>query len=430
MYRSKNKIGKWFFLSSVLLCFSVVQGCSKSESKDDKKKDASSTAKISPALTVTTESIQQKDISRTLNVTGSLAAWDMLSVKSPANGLKLLDIYVESGDYVKKGQLLVRLDDSMILAQLQSARARLANVQAQLQKAKKPNRSQEVETQKALIDQIEASLKNAKDNMERFASLNKQGAVSKADYDLRKTTYDTNEAQLRQAQERLSLMLEGSRKEDISIAESSVADSMAQIAQLNVQLNQTKIYAPDDGLIMERFAKLGDVSSSAMNLFTMVRKNRFELQAKVPETDLKNIKVGGTVTITSDANEKLKTTGKVRQIGPLVDQNTRQAIVKIDVDYKKGMLTGQFMKGEISLGKVNSFVVPAKAILNTEGISKIFVVKDSMAILKTIKTGANSGDFIEVKSGLSDKDKIIVNGVGFLRDGDTVKVVTDKAKGE
>ncbi|MFN8673504.1 MAG: efflux RND transporter periplasmic adaptor subunit [Candidatus Sericytochromatia bacterium] len=417
MLSLKNIVKPLLIIS--LIAFS---GCSKKENKE--KKDETKTSEIAPALTVSTEKVSLKEIEKILNVTGSIAAWDLLNIKASSNGLKIMEVYSESGDYVKKGQILVKLDDSMLQAQLQSAKARLTNVEAQLKKIKNPNRNQDIATQKALIDQIQASLDNAKTTMDRFDNLYKQGAVSKADYDLRKTTYDTTEAQLRQAKERLSLMLEGSREEDIKIAEASVADTKAQIQQLNVQLSQTSIYAPDDGLIMERFAKLGDVSSSAVNLFTIVRNNRFEFQAKVPEIDIKNIKVGDEVKISSDANPLLKTKGKIRQIGPGIDQVSRQTTVRIDVDYVKGLQAGQFVKGTVNIGKIQAAVIPAKSIISLDGLNKVFLVnKDSVVTSKTVKTGENKGSLIQILSGLSPEDEVITQGAGFLKDGDKVKVV-------
>lgn len=416
------------FLPLIVVSIFNLSSCSKDDKKDDKKEQKETKINsIAPSLTVATQKVSFKEIEKKLNVTGSIAAWDMINLKSTSNGLKILDIYAESGDYVKKGQILVKFDDSMLLAQLKSSNARLVNAEAQLSKIKNPNRNQDLEAQKASIDQIKANLDNAKSNMDRFEQLYKQGAVSKADFDLRKTTYDTTEAQLRQAKERLSLMVEGSRNEDIKIAESSVSDVKGQIEQLNVQLSQTRIYAPDDGLIMERFVKLGDVSSSAVNLFTIVRKNRFEFQAKVPEIDIKNLKVGDIVNVTSDANKLLKTKGAIRQIGPGVEQSSRQTIVKIDVDYVKGLQTGQFVTGEVNIGKTKSITVPNKSIVNIDGMNKVFIVDEkSIVSSKSVMTGERTKDFVQILSGINDKEQIITEGAGFLKDGDFVKVISNK----
>ncbi len=414
---------------SVLLV-SIAFGTSSCNSGTKKaNKDDTQKAQL-PVLTVTAINPTTQKVEKTLSVTGNLAAWDMIYVQAATNGLKVTNIYADSGSFVSKGQVLVQLDDSMIKAQLSSAKARLANSQAQLDKSKNPNRDQDLLRQRAALDQAKASFDNARENAQRYESLHSQGAVSQFELDARKTALNTSEAMFRQEEQRLSLMMAGSRTEDIRIAQASVADVQAQIEQLNVQLSQTVVKAPDSGLVFDRQVHLGDVSSSMNRMFSIIRNNRFELQAKVPESDLRLIHVGDPVSITSDVNANLKSNGKIRQIGPGVDTVTRQAIVKVDVSYIKGMQTGQFLRGTVGLGSQESLVVPSKAIVNQEGIAKIFSIDDkSVANLKTIQTGIRSGDFVEVKSGLTKSDKIVIDGIGFLRDGDFVKVIESEKKG-
>lgn len=422
----KHSNTRTLFKGLIVLSLGLSTYSCKSEAKIETKNTENKVSQI-PVLTVTAIQPTTKKVEKTLSVTGNLAAWDMVYVQASANGLKVMNIFADSGDYVSKGQTLVQLDDSMIRAQLASARARLANAEAQLAKAKNPNRDQDILRQKAALEQAKANLNNAKENAQRYQGLYDQGAISRFELDARKTALQTSEALYSQEEQRLSLILAGSRTEDISIAQASVADALAQIQQLNVQLSQTVVKAPDSGLVLERQVHLGDVSSSVSKMFSVVRNNRFELQAKVPESDLKSIKVGSSVNISSDADSSIKSSGHVRQIGPGVDTTTRQAIVKIDVNYVKGMQTGQFLRGTVGLGSDTSIVVPSKAIVNQEGIAKIFSIDEkSVANLKTIETGVRSGELIEVKSGLTTKDRIIVDGIGFLRDGDLVKVVGKK----
>lgn len=409
-----------FFKIILITSLSITYSCNsekKVETKEAKKE-------LIPVLTVTTLSPVKKDIKKTLSVTGNLSAWDMVYVQPAISGLKVIDIYGDTGQYVNKNQVLVKLDDSMIKAQINSAKSRLINAQSQLEKTKNPNRDQDVLRLKAALEQSKVNLMDAEQNYKRYQSLYEQGAVSKLDLDSKNTLLKTAEALYKQEEQRLNLTLAGSRTEDITIAQAAVADAQAQIQQLNIQLAQTIITSPDSGLIQEKQVFLGDVSSSMNKMFSIVRHKRFELQAKVPESDLKNIREGQFVNITSDADSKISTSGTIRQIGPGVDPVSRQAIVKISTDYVDGMQTGQFLRGSVNIGSNKSLVVPSKALINNEGISKIFIVNDkSFVNLKKVEIGSRTGDFIEVKSGLTERDKIIVDGIGFLRDGDFVKVV-------
>jgi HlyD family secretion protein len=421
--RQKDHTG--FYLKSIMaLLLTINISACNSEAKTDKTK-ISDNATPAPVLTVTAVKPEYKSITTSLNVTGTIAAWDLLSVSPSISGLKIMDIYTESGNTVHKGQVLVKLDDSMIQTQLISCRARLANAEAQLAKARQPNRNQDISRQKAALAQAQANLDNARTNSSRFEALYTQGAISKADLDMRRTTLETAESLYNQEKQRLSLLVEGARIEDINIAQATVTEARGALEQLKVQLAQTSVISPADGLVLERMAHLGDISSSMNKLFTIVRNNRFELQAKVPETDLKLINTGATVEISSDADPDLKTAGTVRQIGPGIDQTNRQAIVKIDLNYVKGMQTGQFVKGKITLGSSKRLIIPAKSIINTDGTEQVFVLDKTIASSRAVKTGTRSGNMVEIISGLKDSDQIIGEGAGFIRDGDTVKIATN-----
>ncbi len=423
MEKRQHNNGSFYLKSLMALLLTInISGCN-SEAKTDK--NVSEHATPAPVLTVTSIKPAYKNVTQTLNVTGTIAAWDLLSVSPSVNGLKITNIYTESGENVRKGQVLAQLDDSMLRTQLLSARARLANAEAQLAKARQPNRNQEVNRQKAALTQAQSNLDNARANAQRFESLYAQGAISKSDLDMRRTTLETAEALYNQEKQRLSLLVEGARIEDVNIARATVADAMAQIEQLKVQIAQTSVLSPSDGLVLERTGHLGDISSSMNKLFTIVRNNRFELQAKVPETDLKLITTGAVVEITSDANPDLKTLGRVRQIGPGVDQANRQAIVKIDLDNVGGLQTGQFVKGKISLGSDKRLIIPAKSIINTDGTERVFLLDKDIAHARPVKTGTRSGNMVEIVSGLTATDQIIGEGAGFIRDGDKVKIASN-----
>lgn len=416
---NKTNLKKTLSLNLLLITFisSNLTACKSKEAK------VSASASVAPVLTVAVYKPQQKVVKQTLEVTGSLAAWDLLSVQPSVNGLKVMSIYTDAGQNVTKGQILVKLDDSILKAQLAASQASLENAKAQLSKARNPNRQEDILRERAAVTQAKANLDNARDNAERYDTLYKQGAVSRIERDTRQTTFETSQALYNQEVQRLNLLMAGSRSEDIRIAEAAVSSVNAQIQQINVQLAQTEVKAPDSGLVSERMVHLGDVSSAATKMFSIIRNNRFELQAKAPETDLRFIKVGDTVSISSDANPNLKTSGKVRQIGPGIDPTTRQGIVKIDVAYVPGMQTGQFIKGNIVVGSAKRIIVPTKSVINTEGNPQVFVVVDSIAHSKKIVTGVTQGNMVEVKSGLSLNDQIISDGAGFIKEGDKVKVV-------
>lgn len=411
------------FLASTLIPV-ILAGC-VSEASTEKKAEKV-IKKPAAVLTVMAVKAVEEEISNSLNVTGNIAAWDLMNVQPSASGLKITDIFVEENQKVRKGQLLIKLDDSVLKTQLLSAQAKLNNYKAQLSKARNPNRSQDISRQQAILDQAKANLDNAQLNEQRYETLYSQGAVSRYDLDTRKTALETAQAMYNQQKQQLDLLNEGSRIEDIQISQSVVNDVEAQIKQLNVLIEQTFVTAPDDGFILERFAHLGDVVSTSSKLLSIVRANRFDLQAKVPEADLSKIKIGSRVEISSDADSNLKTVGKVRQIGPSVDLANRQAVIKIDLSYVQGMHIGQFVKGKINTGKTKTITVPSKAVIDKDGNNFVFTLKNDIAVLTPVQVNGRVNDKVQIK-GLKSAQEIISDGAGFLKDGDRVRIIRQEA---
>lgn len=403
-----------------------------------------------PVVTVSTASVKLSPVNHNLEVTGSVSAWDPLSIGSEVNGLKIETISVEEGQRVRKGQVLATLNSAVLRAQLEQARARLASSQNSLKKAIQPNRFEDIQAlkaalsqakasiaqQDAMLAQAEANLANAQRNESRFAGLVSQGAVSQADYDTRQTTAKTAEAEVnhmkesvraahffwRQAQEKLSMAERGGRSEDIDISKAAVAENLATVKQLQAQVEQTIIRAPTDALVIKRDGHIGDITSSGQPLFTLMRNNRLELRAQVPEADLVRLSAGQKVKLATYADAALEITGTVREISPMVNAESRLGTVRIDVPSDSKVRPGMFLRGMVDLGKHPAITVPSTAVFNRDGQTFVFTIVGKQAKRRTVQTGTYTSDAVEVTSGLKPGDVVITNGGGFLKDGDYVRV--------
>lgn len=336
-------------------------GCKKPETK---------AAEAPSVLTVSTEAAAVHALPRQLELTGSVAAWDQMPVMPAANGLRIMQVLVDEGAVVQKGQLLAKLDDATLNAQMAQAKARVATARAQLA--------------------------SAEDTYARFASLAKEGGVSASELVARRTAVETGSAQL--------------------------AEARAAVGNFEALLAQTRVVAPDAGLVIKRDAHIGDVSTVGRALFTMVRDRRLEVQAQVPESDLGQVKKGQPAKISSDARVDLVATGHVREVSPALDTGNRQATVKIELPVGTPFQVGMFVRAAVDLGTHEALAVPTKAVVSgTEG-SQVFVLDDKFARARQVVVGARAGDWVEVRDGLKAGEPIIVNGVGFLKDGDKVDV--------
>lgn len=403
-----------------------------------------------PVLTITTQPASIKPIDSILAVHGSIAAWDPISIGATTSGLEVMSVLVEEGALVKKGQALATLDSSQLEAQIESEKARLTASIATVTKSIQPNRPEDinalaaavsqaqanVEDQQAALVQAQANLANALSNRKRYQYLKTEGAVSDQEAESRETTAQVNEAAVRsaekrmqsvefalkQAEERFSMAKIGGRKEDIQIAHANVAEIRGNVKRLQRQIDQTIIKAPADGLITRRDIHIGDIASVGKTMFFMARDNRLELKAQVPETDLRLVKPGQSVIVDSSFTGNKKVEGHVREISPLVDSDSRLATVRIDVPGDCGLKSGMYAEGHININRYLALTVPSRALISRDGDSTIFVLHKDQVESRHITVGNRDHDLVQISSGLTANEPVVVDGAGFLKDGDYVSV--------
>jgi HlyD family secretion protein len=402
-------------------------------------------------LTVTVEPVSTKSVHRTLKLAGTVWAWDPLTIGAEVGGLRIDTVRVEEGDLVKRGQVLATLNSSVIRAQLDRERAKLKRAQINLEKTKQPNRPMDINRIKAVVSQAsavvsqeesnveraKANLRNAQLSVARYRNLRKDGAVSAEDLDNKETAETTASADYRnslqrleaarfshtQMSENLKLAMEGGMVHDIDMARADIAETEASVAQLQAQVEQTIIKAPSDGLITKRLAHIGDVTMANEDLFQMVRDNRYEIRAQVPEQDLSFLRPKQQVKFLAAAGETAN--GVIREISPIVDSNTRLATARIDIPYdpKLGWRPGMFVSGLVDLGELKALVVRGPSLVDKDGRKIVYVLEgENRVFSREVKTGERAGDYVEILSGLKSGEKIVTTGSGFLKDGDTVRL--------
>ncbi|HEY9774131.1 MAG TPA: efflux RND transporter periplasmic adaptor subunit [Planktothrix sp.] len=403
-----------------------------------------------PVLTVSVQSPVRVAMSRHIDINGTITAWDPVSVGATAGGLQVNSVRVEEGDLVKRGQILATLDSAQLRAQLDSEQARLAANQASADKSVQPNRQEDINALAAVVSQAEATvadqeaeliqakanLENANRNIERYEALRKEGAVSTQEAQDRFTVAQVDDATarsaaqrvsaarfaLKQAKEKYAMAFTGGRKEDIEVARAAVNESKGNVRRLQTQIEETIIRAPVDGQIVRRDVHIGDISTAGKTMFYMARDNRLELRAQVPDSDLRYIKPKQHVDCHSSYTGDKNVSGTVREISPLVDTDTRLATVRIDVPAGCGLKPGMYVEGRLDIGKYDALAVPSNAVINRDDKHSVFVLHNGQVENRTVVTGNRDNGLIQVDSGLTPTDQIVVEGAGFLKDGDYVAV--------
>ena len=322
-----------------------------------------------PALTVTTASAKSMELSQGLAANGLVAPWQEASVGAEVGGLKLTEVNVNVGDVVRKGQVLASLSPS-------SVQIDLINLKAQVAEA-------------------EANLADAKANAERGRQLDQTGAISAQQVAQFFTAEKTAQARLDAARSRI-------KAEEL-------------------RLSYTKVLASDAGVISARTATLGAVVQPGQELFRLIRQGRLEWRGEITASELSQIKVGQSVLV--DAPDLTQVRGKIRMIAPTVDAQTRNALIYVDLPSSGALKSGMLVKGMFELGRSNALTVPQSAISRRDGFSNLFVMESADRVkLVKVETGQRIGDRIEIVKGLAASAQFVVNGVGFLNDGDLVRV--------
>lgn len=328
------------------------------------------------ALTVSTEQPATAEWPLRLTANGNIAAWQEAIVGSEVSGLRLTEVRVNVGDRVRKGQELAVLQNETVAAERDQTLASMA--------------------------EAEALLEEARANAERARQVEGSGALSAQQI----AQYLTAE---RTAIARLGVL-------------------KARLKADQVRLTQTQILAPDDGTISSRSATLGAVVQSGQELFRLIRRDRLEWRAELPAADLSRIKPDMPASITT-AN-KSKVSGRVRMVAPTLDPQTRIGLVYVDINGQGNASPGMFASGEIEISRGKVLTLPQSAVLLRDGYSYVFRVGPDKRVIQTkIGVGQRSGDLVAVTEGLEAGSAVVNTGVGFLADGDLVRLSTPAGTG-
>jgi RND family efflux transporter MFP subunit len=206
-----------------------------------------------------------------------------------------------------------------------------------------------------------------------------------------------------------------------SVARVQSARAMVQLQ--GVRLSQTQVRAPDAGVISARQATQGSVVGAGTELFRLIRQGRIEWRAEVTAAEIGRIPLGAPVVIVAASGQQLQ--GKVRMVAPSVDAQTRNALVYVDLPAPTGSArAGMSAKGEIMLGQSLALTVPQTAVVVRDGFSYVYTLGADQKVSQVkVQTGRQSGERVEVLSGLKPDARVVASGGAFLNHGDTVRVV-------
>ncbi len=324
-----------------------------------------------PTLSVNLVAPQAAEWPLRLAANGNIAAWQEAVIGAEAAGLRLTEVLVNVGDTVRKSQPLAHLNSETLAADLAQTQAALAEARA--------------------------AAEEAQANGNRARELGPTGVIS---------------AQL------IQQWLTAEKT-----AAARVEALKARLAADRLRLSQTRVLAPDHGVVSARIATIGAVVQPGQELFRIIRGGRLEWRAEVNAADLARLKPGARAQVTPAGCRTIP--GRVRVIAPSVDASTRNGLVYVDLPVPGDARAGMFASGEFEIGAAKAaLTLPQGAVVLRDGFSYVLRVDAASKVIMTkVEVGRRVGERIEIVAGLDSQARVVAAGGGFLSDGDTVRVV-------
>ena len=310
----------------------------------------------------------------TIEASGNIVPWEEMIVSAQVEGQPLVELRANVGDRVRSGDVLARFDKAVLRAEVMRLRAE--------------------------VQQAEAQMAQARAERDRAVQLLDSGGVSEQDVMQRVT-----EAQVAAAR------LEASR---------------AQLTARNLDVRRAQVIAPDEGTVSARNALPGMIGTPGLELFRIIRRDRLEWRGELTAIQLSRVNTGQKVLLSLPDGTTAR--ARIRDLAPAMNMQTRLATAYADVAPNEGAHAGTYVSGRILLGDSPALVVPASSIVVRDGYALAFKLssadEEARVIRQAVDLGRRIGSEVEILAGLTEGDRVVEQGAGFLEDGDRVRVVT------
>jgi len=400
---------KWVVISIVSLAM-LTTSCGKKEEAVIEKPTLLQGVKI--------ETIKLSPVEEDYEAVGTVRSktTSVLSSKTVGN---ILVVHVREGDRVRIGQVLIEIDDRDTRAQLQKAQAGLREVQDVQEEI-----DQNIRAAESAKEAAEAGRSLAAATFKRYNTLLEQKSVSPQEFDEVQAKLKVAEAEVDRA-ERMLQALKAKKSQVLAKTEQVKAD----ITSTQVYVDYGRILSPINGIVTSKQAEIGLLAAPGVPLLTLEDNSSYRLEVSVEDSMLKKIRLDTPVRISIDALGPQELSSRVTEVVPASDPGSRSFTVKIDLFVGKvgsigqpGLRSGLFGKAHFPIGQKQLLKVPQKAILQSGQLVGVFIVDSSNILrLRLIKTGKQYGDEMEVLSGLNDGDRIVVEGIERVKEGDRVQ---------
>ncbi len=313
----------------------------------------------------------QQWVTSNVTFTGAIAARYDMPIANEGDTGRIVAVYVEPGDQVKRGQLLARIDESVLVQQVHRLEASLEQARAQ------------------------AALSAAE--YRRAEGVAAAGALSAEDIEKRRATSVTDAA--------------------------NVKVVAAQLAEAQARLARTHIVAPVEGTVLTRHAEVGQIANPGGEpLFRLESGGEVEMRGQIAEQDLAQVKTGQPATVYLTGIDR-PFTGQVRLLGAIIDPQTRLGDIRIRLQPDPALRPGAFARAVVTVDKTQRPVLPQTAVMADVNGSYVLVVNAADKVERhAVRVSGTTEGGVIIAQGLTGRERVVATAGGFLRDGETVHV--------
>jgi HlyD family secretion protein len=340
-------------------------------------------------------------------------------------------LLVRKGDSVAAGQVLAQLDNQDLLAQRDEAVAAVTDADANLQRVSSGTLPTDIERARGQAVSAEAALNQAQKIYDRRHQLFDQGAIPQRDLLVSQTDLVQANVAAEVARKSLDLLQNQSRDKDILIAKSKVEQAQARLSFVKAQLEFAEIRSVSAGTITEQFMFAGDMAKPDAPLFTIMDLSIVVGRAQIPESEAGAVRVGQSCAFVPSDDKGASFSGRVSMVNQAVDPARRTIEAWCEIpNPKRALRSGAFGHAAfVTAIAPKSVVVPLTAVQLIEGTKKGFVMivgEKEAAVKKEVEIGEVFDGTVQIKTGVTAGDSVIVQGAYGLPDGTQIRVQEEK----
>jgi multidrug efflux pump subunit AcrA (membrane-fusion protein) len=378
-------------------------GCSKSEESIPRVQAET------PPPAVRVEPVTRRRVPTTLTAVGTVHTVKR-SVVSSRLVAAITAVRVVEGQRVERGQALVELDRRDVEAEARRAEAAVHEAR---------DARHEVERQIAAaergLDAARAQQEVTARTLARYRSLRDRELIALQEYDEVEARARSAIAELARQEETRAALIARRAGAGARIDQAEAAQAGARVA-----VGHASIAAPLDGAVVSKTAEVGALAAPGVPLLTL-DEERYRLEVAVEESEVRRLSVGSLATVAVDA-VGLERPARVVEVVPAADPGSRTFVVKLELPAVPGLRAGLYGRAAIPLGERSALTVPASALVVRGQLEGVFVVgADRVARLRVVRTGRRTGDVVEVLSGVTEGESVVVEGLWRVTDGAVVE---------